>query len=222
MESLPRTPWSPVGYHVVEITDPANPTVPNPPAAPSAPKTPALGRAVLVSEDTTPPEPRTVPRRRNLGELSVRRRCAPAIWAPLFVVGGFLTLSFMVITVAHVFSNTPRVRTKVIAVAPAPIPGREVFVPADLAAMKPAAVVNVPAIEAPVRHGADLVADAVLLPKAAECKECKKADPAGRETFGTKVEFARNPREALRTAEQEGKLAFLLHVSGEFEDAGFT
>jgi hypothetical protein len=44
----------------------------------------------------------------------------------------------------------------------------------------------------------------------------------GRETFGTAVEFARNPVEASRAAAEERKLAFFLHVSGNFEDAKFT
>lgn len=43
-----------------------------------------------------------------------------------------------------------------------------------------------------------------------------------RETFGTAVEFARNPVEAGKLAREERKLSFLLHVSGNFEDAGFT
>jgi hypothetical protein len=51
----------------------------------------------------------------------------------------------------------------------------------------------------------------------------KKGDAlTGRETFGTAVAFARNPREAARSAEAEGKLTFLLHVSGNFEEARFT
>jgi hypothetical protein len=43
-----------------------------------------------------------------------------------------------------------------------------------------------------------------------------------RETFGTAIEFVRNPREAARLAYAERKLAFLLHVSGNFEEARFT
>jgi hypothetical protein len=46
--------------------------------------------------------------------------------------------------------------------------------------------------------------------------------PGGRETFGTAVAFARNPREAARAAAAEGRLTFLLHVSGDFEEARFT
>jgi hypothetical protein len=43
-----------------------------------------------------------------------------------------------------------------------------------------------------------------------------------RETFGTSVEFVRSPAEAGRIAAREEKLTLLLHVSGNFEDAGFT
>ena len=51
---------------------------------------------------------------------------------------------------------------------------------------------------------------------------CPADDPGGRETFGTAVKFARNPVEAALGAVRERKLTFLLHVSGNFEDAGFT
>jgi hypothetical protein len=42
------------------------------------------------------------------------------------------------------------------------------------------------------------------------------------QTLGTAVAFVASPSEAGRLARQEGKLLFLLHVSGNFEDAGFT
>lgn len=43
-----------------------------------------------------------------------------------------------------------------------------------------------------------------------------------RENFGTSVEFVSNPLEAARQAIQERKLLFVLHVSGNFEEAKFT
>jgi hypothetical protein len=49
---------------------------------------------------------------------------------------------------------------------------------------------------------------------------CQRCDD--RETLGTAVAFVRNPAEALRQAVGERKLVFLLHVSGNFEDSGFT
>ena len=42
------------------------------------------------------------------------------------------------------------------------------------------------------------------------------------ETFDTRVDFLPSPQEACRRAAGTGKLAFILHVSGYFEDPGFT
>jgi hypothetical protein len=47
--------------------------------------------------------------------------------------------------------------------------------------------------------------------------------PAPRlETFGTRVDFVPSPQDACRQAASTGKLAFILHVSGYFEDPEFT
>jgi hypothetical protein len=43
-----------------------------------------------------------------------------------------------------------------------------------------------------------------------------------RRLHGTSVAFVSTPAEAARLAGREGKLLFLLHVSGHFEDPGFT
>ena len=40
--------------------------------------------------------------------------------------------------------------------------------------------------------------------------------------IGTAVGFVSNPVLASRLAREESKLTFILHVSGNFEDAGFT
>jgi hypothetical protein len=45
--------------------------------------------------------------------------------------------------------------------------------------------------------------------------------PAG-ELCGTAVAFAENPRKAARRAAEEDKLLLVLHISGHFEDPGFT
>lgn len=39
---------------------------------------------------------------------------------------------------------------------------------------------------------------------------------------GTSVEFVASPKEAAQEAKKEGKLVFVLHVSGHFEDPRFT
>jgi hypothetical protein len=41
-------------------------------------------------------------------------------------------------------------------------------------------------------------------------------------SFGTSVEFVKNPSEAARQALKEEKLVFVLHVSGLFEDPTLT
>jgi hypothetical protein len=47
--------------------------------------------------------------------------------------------------------------------------------------------------------------------------------PAPRlESFGTRVDFVPSPQDACRQAASTGKLAFVLHVSGYFEDPEFT
>ena len=43
-----------------------------------------------------------------------------------------------------------------------------------------------------------------------------------RESFGTRVDFVASPQDAYRQAAGAGKLAFILHVSGYFEDPEFT
>lgn len=49
-----------------------------------------------------------------------------------------------------------------------------------------------------------------------------KEDDHPTDTYGTRVAFARTPAEAAGRAGREGKLLFLLHVSGNFEEARFT
>jgi hypothetical protein len=44
--------------------------------------------------------------------------------------------------------------------------------------------------------------------------------PAG--TYGTQIEFIENPADAAQKALKERKLQFVLHISGNFEEARFT
>ena len=41
-------------------------------------------------------------------------------------------------------------------------------------------------------------------------------------SLNTALTWAKSPGEASEQARQEGKLVFLIHVSGNFEDPGFT
>ena len=40
--------------------------------------------------------------------------------------------------------------------------------------------------------------------------------------FGTSLKFEDSPQDASKIAKKEGKLVFVLHVSGHFEDPRFT
>jgi hypothetical protein len=55
----------------------------------------------------------------------------------------------------------------------------------------------------------------------AEAKAAPAAEPDSG-TCGTAVAFVGSPVQAARRAAEEGKLVFTLHVSGNFEDPGFT
>jgi hypothetical protein len=43
-----------------------------------------------------------------------------------------------------------------------------------------------------------------------------------RDRYGTSVEFVPSQNDAAQLARRDGKLMFLLHVSGNFEEPGFT
>lgn len=44
----------------------------------------------------------------------------------------------------------------------------------------------------------------------------------GAEMCGTAIEFMSSPAAAAQIAQQRGRLQFILHVSGHFEDSAFT
>jgi hypothetical protein len=46
--------------------------------------------------------------------------------------------------------------------------------------------------------------------------------PAVCSNLGTHITFIADPPEAFKLAQQEQKLVFMLHLSGNFEDEGFT
>src|SRR5947209_836328 len=74
--------------------------------------------------------------------------------------------------------------------------------------------------------GSELASTPAVSPPAVkpapEPKADKKAEGATCSTFGTTVEFVDSPSEAAKQAKKEGKLVFVLHVSGNFEDPRFT
>jgi len=62
--------------------------------------------------------------------------------------------------------------------------------------------------------GVCLAALLAAAPASAGEKECG--------SHGTTIDFLDSPREAAKQAKKEGKLVFVLHVSGNFENPRFT
>jgi hypothetical protein len=60
---------------------------------------------------------------------------------------------------------------------------------------------------------------ALAVPVLADVKQNDKPTCSG---HGTAIDFVDTPREAAAQAKKEGKLVFVLHVSGNFEDPRFT
>ncbi|HEV3144286.1 MAG TPA: hypothetical protein VGZ47_10405 [Gemmataceae bacterium] len=51
---------------------------------------------------------------------------------------------------------------------------------------------------------------------------CPAPADSAQKSHGTTVEFADSPADALKQAAKEHKLVFVLHISGNFEESGFT
>src|SRR5262249_25065160 len=69
-------------------------------------------------------------------------------------------------------------------------------------------------VEEPNRPQAPVPSAAAQYPTTQSC--------SARTTHGTNVNFLSTPAEAARKARENNKLTFLLHISGNFEDADFT
>jgi hypothetical protein len=248
---LLQEPWSPVGYQVVEVANETNPVPPasqrtGPPEPARLPWSAAGYRVVQVSEEKTPGLPRFSPKAyalvRALKGPPPRRTHPLAVWGP--VAGGLFVL-VCVTTLAMASLSTPAHGGPRHQVAFVDAPVREVNIPAAVpviplaeageaaapgegaAALPPGGIVrwpgvrevNLPRVNAPQGVEDPPQAAGCLVPGEGQ------ADPAVgqvRETFGTAVTFARSPLVAAEAARKEHKLTFLLHVSGNFEEARFT
>jgi hypothetical protein len=86
----------------------------------------------------------------------------------------------------------------------------------DLPAPAPAA-----APRAPEPPAAEEAPEPPPPPAAPQLPASTEPRPAG-QTYGTRVTFLPSPEEAMRVAQRERKLVFVLHVSGNFEESCFT
>jgi hypothetical protein len=232
-------PWSPVGYEVVELSAAGGAAKANPPQVTLAeqvpgrvmprpmPRSPIGYRVALVADEHLPVVRRVEePQQRPALALKLRRpppRGLGALWIPLIALGLLVLVPAVSLTL---LVTTRRPLAQPAPMAQAVIPEQMVVVPAALRDR-----------EGNAKPAAKPVANAAMLPPVAapvdECLECAqqaaKDQPAegrqlrpDREGFETAVDFVRNPQEAARLAKAEEKLLFILHLSGNFEDPGFT
>ncbi|GEM_PF-4834355 len=231
-------PWSPVGYQVVELPGGKAPAgeqpphvilveqTPRPVAKSNIPRSPVGYRVVKVADENVP-----VRRRSRDTDISLLMRERPrthplAIWLPIVAVA--LVIFVPAFALALILSrsharNEPQVVAAVVPEAIGVVPEAiRADVPADKKAdaAAPAQAKLAPA-DAPPREakGAGPDADPFDIANQAKPAQQPRLD---RERFDTAVEFVRNPQEAIRLAKQENKLTFILHLSGNFEDPGFT
>jgi hypothetical protein len=61
----------------------------------------------------------------------------------------------------------------------------------------------------------------LAIPEPESCQGTEAVCAANR-SLGTALTWAKSPAEAAEQARRDGKLVFLIHVSGNFEDPGFT
>ena len=62
----------------------------------------------------------------------------------------------------------------------------------------------------------------ILKREAVATSEAAQASSSCAGDYGTSVKFVKDPQEAFRLAGEQKKIVFLLHLSGNFEDANFT
>jgi hypothetical protein len=193
-----KTAWSPVGYQVVEI-----------PVEPVIDYDNSPYRLVPTAEERTPEVqlPRPLWRRRR--KRPPPRTTPPWTFYGAAIGGGLVAVAILVACLsANRSPNTLDLSSgaQVVQVddaprMPAEIDGRrQVILPPEILAAGPAADDR----PAPIPAAGEL------------------CDATERQTFGTFVEFVRNPQEAERVAAREHRLTYLLHVSGNFEESRFT
>jgi hypothetical protein len=82
----------------------------------------------------------------------------------------------------------------------------------------------VPLPPAPLSAGAPLALSPVSASDQAILAMSGQPTPleSGTEMCGTAIDFVSSPAAAAQLAQQKGRLQFILHVSGHFEDSAFT
>jgi hypothetical protein len=222
-----ESPWSPVGYNVVEVASELVPVV-RPLTAEEAaaprpwlPSSPVGYRISMVAEEVAPrpakpaavPEP--APTRRSPRRMH-QHKPAAMVWGPITVGAAGVVLFMLTMIAVRISTWTPPERPDPVKIA--------LFEPGGPLHRPAAPQVVLPAVAHEDADDIDPIVPAV--PNPDENGACRVDPPARlpdeRETFGTSVAFARNVNEGYRLAAEQRKLVFVLHVSGNFEESRFT
>jgi hypothetical protein len=215
-------PWSPVGYQVVQVSEEKNlPVEGGPPKVKRKVARSPLGyRVNVVADEDIPLRPQAHAKADFLASALQRARILKnqpqtrpvLIWGPIVAGGFFFLLPVIAIAfgLASRAQEPPRHFVQAQQFEPPPMPPPpEIIIPDELFKAVPE---KTPAED---KGG-------IPQPDQKNQANANLKDGAGCENFGTQVEFVRNPQVASKMAREEGKLTFLLHVSGNFEDARFT
>jgi hypothetical protein len=172
-----------------------------------------VGKLVSVSRG-----PRSAPMTLD-DALPSRDREVP--WLIIAAISGVGAWLFILATLAAFSVHAERPRPEPAAVVALPVviaPAAAVALPEDIDEDRPAAAVV--ALERRPARGLPEPGPLAPLPK----EDLAAAAPArpGCDRLGTGIDFVRNPPDAFRQARQEGKLVFMVHLSGNFEDTEFT
>jgi hypothetical protein len=145
-------------------------------------------------------------------------RQAVLYWPAVLAAGAFAALLVGGV-IAGLASQRASARAMPVAAAAPEVRSAPEATVAALPALPLAAPVAVaPATPAPPRPRAEAAETEALARRA----EARSVRPASGERYGTAVTFLCDPADAAAEARRQGKLLFVLHLSGNFEDSQFT
>ena len=187
----------------------------------------AILLGILVSVSESSPKKRTRAAKAPPGEAPVLRRIP---WCGVLVVAS-AAWTFSLVLVALLWGRSESRAAQgplqfiqaAPVVAPAALPGGDVFMPAVLEVEE-----DVPPLPpGPAPLDGKLVQ---LRPRGEALPEVavEPEEPAGPRpavcaaNLGTRIEFIKDPPEAFKLARREKKLVFMIHLSGNFEEKEFT
>jgi hypothetical protein len=192
---------------------------------------------ILVRDEPRPREPLVLPK------LALPARCSPWLWV---VTAASLAWALVIMTIAIRAGGKeiepPRESELVVSAASAPVAAQVVEespidVAPDVPVMSQPPGPVLPMRKMPIADDAEMPPEIIPEPEPTPLPAAKPAviaQPkrpakdidlkvyANCASIGTDVLFLKDPTEAFRRAKAEKKLVYMMHLSGNLEDPGFT